>query len=279
MSQLIVNCPDAIHKKRTGKSDEKQKLYIYCDTNTAFCFRCKFFTKNAKEVLAKYGIKVQSSTFARPRVGQTYHRRLSLPGSYSNTFRGMDGEQALRYLISRNISAGTIAAYDVGYCARSGDKYSGRVIIPIYEDGVLVNFQARDYTGEQEPRYTGPSSKDGARANCLFNLERPANSGVLFLVEGPMDALRMPEFAVSLLGSGWNDTKRNKILSVKPTTIILCLDNDAAGQEAKRQVYKDLYGLVPHLSEFRLSQKDLGSVLPEELEAARQFCIQAARAT
>jgi DNA primase len=276
MPQVKVNCPDAIHKKRTGKSDTKAKFYINTDTNKGYCFRCKFKTRNAKEICEKYG--VESVEFASSFLLEPEHgpktSSLLLPSTYSNIFSGKLGHYALNYLLRRGVSTHTIATYELGYTTLDDPRYPGRIIIPIYENGVLVNFQGRDFTGESWLRYDGPSRADGAQPNCLFNIDRAERSGIIFLVEGPLDAMRMPEYAVSLIGSVWNNTKRKKLLRAKPKTVILCLDSDQAGQDAKETIYKDLYGLVPTVLEFRLSCKDLGEVPNEELETAYNLCKQ-----
>lgn len=278
MPQIHINCPDSIHVKRTGKKDTKRKFYINTDTNKGICFRCKFTTRRAKEVCEENNIHIE---FTRNYTvdDSPPAARLALPTGYKKIFTGVEGQKALQYLLKRGISRQTIASYEIGYCGPYADpKYANRVLIPFYSGGRLVNFQARALIKGVEPRYTGPSKADGAESNCLFNLDRAAENGVIFLVEGPFDALRLPEYAVSLVGSVWNETKRKKILQAKPLAVILCLDNDQAGKEATSKIYKDLFGLVEqiHFFELGLPYKDLGELPPDRVEAAYQFCRQTA---
>jgi len=88
--------------------------------------------------------------------------------------------------------------FDIHYCARG--NFAGRVIFPIYARGTLVTWTGRAISRHTELRYMtlGARRGDSPRAvgpitNYLLWHDEITHSGasVLYLVEGPFDALRV----------------------------------------------------------------------------------------
>lgn len=272
-----VNCPDSIHVPRVGKKDTKRKLYINPVKNKAHCFRCHFSTNNAEELCEQYRIEINHSfTVLDKEIAES---TLRLPREYSTLFIGTEGKKAYRYLIDRGISPTDISGYNLGFC--SSGVYKGRVVIPIYQNEVLVNFQARDYTGtaQKEGRYAGPSKADGVVPSVLFNLDRIAPNSVLVLTEGPLDALRLPKYAVGCIGSGWNSKKKDQVLSKHPQVVLMAFDRDGTVDEEVVKIKKDLEGVVRLVDDLPFTSKDLGSISEKELQRGRFICDALAVAT
>lgn len=273
-----INCPDWIHLPRleaqggkNPKSDTKKKLYVNPEKNVAICHRCGFKTRRADELLSKLNLRLAFQQPAYSRENESRPQQLSLPSEYEGTFHTSQlGRRAWGYLIRRYIPPEVICAYELGFCATG--EYAGRIIIPMYEGERLVNFQARDFLG-REPRYLSAHASQGADRNTIFNLDRASQSGVLMVVEGPFDVLRLPDYAIALLGSTkWNEQKRERIIRANPKIILLALDNDDAGIHAEEAIRHSLAGLSVEMASIRLPGKDIGELSPRACEKLRGIC-------
>lgn len=89
------------------------------------------------------------------------------------------------YLTNRGVTPVQIAQRG----ARQGtDRYSGRVVLPIYSDGKVANFYARSFTNKKPKGLY--AKKKGTIATTLFGLEL-ANKllDICYLVEGAFDTM------------------------------------------------------------------------------------------
>ncbi len=265
--ELKVNCPFCY--QRVGKHDTKKKLSINPAKNVAKCWRCNYTNLNAEKLASQLGLSLVAYTWNTDPLTQR-SASVKLPPEYRTDFKSTAiGREAWDYLVKRHVSPVTIAAYDIGYCIVG--PYAGRVVIPIYRDGNLINFQARSISGAP-PKYMGPAK---GVPNSLFNLERTARRGVMLLVEGPFDALRMPEYASSLQGKSFNSDKLSQILSHRPHTIFLALDDDARKEE--QHIFEQLAGSVPHVAAVQLNAHDLSDAPEETVARLYRLCRTAER--
>lgn len=263
--ELKFKCPFC--HRRGLSPDRKRHLYVNPTTNKAHCFRCGYGTNHAHSVAEREGLDVESSLWEACTTESTKnYDTCTLPPEYSNDWSTTHGNNALQYLQSRGLSLPLISGYQLGYC--STGSYANRIITPVYEKGVLVFFQARDWTDLQTPKYLGPAGKG---RDALFNLDRPAKKGVLLLVEGTFDALQIPKYGVALLGKSLSNAKINKIIAAKPKAVIILLDTDAAVNASK--IREKIEGSIPIVSCLRLGRsKDLGDATREEVEATTAIC-------
>jgi hypothetical protein len=101
----------------------------------------------------------------------------------------------LGYLSSRGFTQARefCQQYDLRYCLTG--RYRWRVIVPFYENKELVGWTARTISPTEQLRYDTLSPTDGARidpSSYVWNRNRVADgSGVLVVVEGPLDALKL----------------------------------------------------------------------------------------
>lgn len=168
---------------------------------------------------------------------------------------------ALEYLSFRGISAETAAQYGLGFdpawrspqAVKNGRNppTSPRLIIPTSGSSYLARDTRRELT-EQEKRFA--KMKEGAVQ--LFNpaaLTRAAGNDPVFIVEGEIDALSIIEAGgkAVAIGSTSNTHKLLEYIEEHGTkaTLLLCPDNDEAGQRAGRELAEGLQGLnISHLS-------------------------------
>ena len=136
---------------------------------------------------------------------------------------------AVKYLSFRGISQETATAYKLGY-----DTRTGFLIVPTSP----YYYVARNTNPEAENRYNNPK---GAKIE-LFNAQAIYNeeSRPVFIVEGAFDALSIIE--AGGLATALNSTSNyKKVLDMvkkqtTKSTLILCLDNDAAGAKATAEL-------------------------------------------
>ena len=134
----------------------------------------------------------------------------------------MQMRQALNYLKSRGIGRTDILRHGIGYC--SNGSYSGRIIVPSYDENFNLNFfVSRSIFEEDTLKYKNPKwSKDVIGFDCFIDWDEPVT-----LVEGVFDAITARYNAVPLFGKIIQPKLRERILLRKPTKIIVALDNDA----------------------------------------------------
>jgi DNA primase len=148
------------------------------------------------------------------------------------------------YLTERGLTAETIADFEIGYCTKG--MMAGRIAIPIHNAaGFIVAYAGR---------YPGEPSEDTAKYKLppefkktleLFNLDRAMQEPPekpLVIVEGFFDCMKLYQHGcrkvVALMGS-FMSAKQEELLrkyTNAESRIILMLDEDEAGQEARQEI-------------------------------------------
>lgn len=165
----------------------------------------------------------------------------------------MQMSQALNYLKIRNVNRIDILRYGIGYCPNG--KYSGRIIVPSYnENGILNFFVGRSIFNEDGLKYKAPNiSGDIIGFESLINWKEPVT-----LVEGVFDAIAARYNAIPLFGKSISNALREKLLIRKPPLINIALDNDAKQDCLKLASYLIAQGL--DVSMVNLNKKDVSEL-------------------
>lgn len=142
----------------------------------------------------------------------------------------------------RGISLDTLRKYRIGYV----DSYAGEnkaaqgwkaLIIPTSKGSYVI--RNTDPNAPKESRYRKQGAVQLFNTRALDQQEQP-----VFIVEGELDALSIIDAGgqAVALGSTSNTKKLLDLLKVKGSspTLILCLDNDEAGQQALQPMRKGL---------------------------------------
>ena len=122
------------------------------------------------------------------------------------------------------------------FIAYKGD-YKDRIIIPIYEDGSIVYFQARalgDTTYKQ--KYKNPTLKKG---NIVLNKENFDRSKYIIVTEGLLDAAQLGNQGTSCLGASITDEFISLLLPLTDVGVIIALDNDKAGKDGMKKILRE----------------------------------------
>ena len=135
---------------------------------------------------------------------------------------------------------------DVGIINQSDDRYydmfTRRITFPLWDkDGNIVGFSARIYRGEKDTsKYVNSrESKLFKKGETLYNYHRARDFVKLeksvIVVEGFMDAIRLfvggVKNVVALQGTALTK-EQISLLKKLHSKVILCLDNDSAGENA-----------------------------------------------
>jgi DNA primase len=165
----------------------------------------------------------------------------------------MQLKQAINYLKKRGISRTDMIRYDIGYCPNG--SYSGRIIVPSYDDNFNLNFfVSRSIFEEDTLKYKNPKwSKDVIGFDSFINWDEH-----ITLVEGVFDAISARYNTIPLFGKLMSNLLKEKILLRKPPKVIVALDNDARKDALNISSYLVANGI--NVSIINLEQKDVNEV-------------------
>jgi hypothetical protein len=149
----------------------------------------------------------------------------------------LDNLGASEYLAFRGISKATQARYRVGYHA-----FSKAVALPWFDTkGNLVNVKFRSTTRK---KFWCPEGGQEIRYH-LFGWRHSLEAETLHITEAEIDALYLAsnEFDAVALGTSHMSPEQERLLLQHPAKrLVICTDNDAAGEKAAQDISKRLGG-------------------------------------
>lgn len=177
------------------------------------------------------------------------------------------------YFMSRGFLASTLLHFNVGDCYNKGPLYE-RSIIPIYNDTgeYIIGATARAIKEYRNPKYIiHPKGLD--KNSYLYNYHRAIHkakeTSCMFITEGQGDVWRMHEAgvanAVGLFGKTLSDKQEYKLNKLGITHLVILLDNDQAGREAKVKIQRQL-GRMYTLLFPRITKNDIGDMTIIEIK-------------
>lgn len=157
---------------------------------------------------------------------------------FSEIKKGVIRNQAYKYLKKRNLSEEIINEF--GYIYQPGSEYNRMVFIPFYEDGELVYYICRDFTGKNDLRYNFPHGLNSKQ--FIYNIDKIKDT--VFIFEGVFDAIALEEqIGTAMLSSDLGKEQATKILNRAPKDIVFVPDNDETG---KRTLEKNIQLLLTY---------------------------------
>lgn len=166
-----------------------------------------------------------------------------------------------KYLLRRNIDKNMIKSYDLRVC--KDGKWRGRIIIPVYKDGILYGWQGRDYTGKAKQKIM--SCKGFKKSRFVLNYDRIKNKKKIILSEGPFDCMHSDFFgAVAIFGKELSNDQINMLVKTRVQEVYIGLDPDFEENRTKAakilSQFFDVYMMpIP-------DGKDLGDMSQEEIQ-------------
>jgi hypothetical protein len=158
----------------------------------------------------------------------THLHTVELPAEYRSLDIGKSsviGKRAVKYLHGRGFNIHQLTRMGFGYCADG--PYDGRIIIPFYENGELVYWQARDFTGLADPKekIKNPTGGSHGKSDVLFNYDRVRMLPHVVMVESWGSALATGAMAFAINGKSMSEVQMYKILAMNAESVVIFLDS------------------------------------------------------
>ena len=154
------------------------------------------------------------------------------------------------YMLSRGfLEAEKGQLYNLGIGLDTSNKNSF-IVFPITNYGYIKRYLKTIIINDEETRYSN-SCKLNKDSHYCFNLHKIKNHNIIFLFEGIMDCLTMQVLNSEYLSIASAGAKANtkkianelkKVSQNKKIAVLLCLDNDEAGEVGTREFKEQLKG-------------------------------------
>lgn len=149
-------------------------------------------------------------------------------------------DQAYNYLVERQIPEENIK--ELGYIYDPGSEFDRTIFIPFYENGRIVYFVARDFTGKANKRYTNPHGINTKQ--FLYNYDRIDDR--VFIFEGVMDALSLRgQVGTAMFSADLGRDQAIKIFHRGVSTVCFIPDNDETGRKTLDKNIRTLISFKP----------------------------------
>ena len=175
------------------------------------------------------------------------------------------------YYIKRGFCPETLDTFDVGFCSEKNRPMSGRVVVPVYDEGYnYVGCVGRSANGHMSPKWL---HSKGFKKSILYGLniafEHIQKTQTVILVEGQGDVWRMHEAGhkncVGIFGSSINDDQLLLLEKTGAMNVVILTDSDEAGNKACSQIMKKC-GRRFNYYRPEISTKDVGDMSVEQLK-------------
>ena len=134
------------------------------------------------------------------------------------------------WIFDRGFSRKTLKDWDCGM-----NEY-GDLIIPVYDAKQrLVGWMERRI--DATPKYM--YSKGLKKSQLLFGEHKIQSTQTICITEGALDTMWLNQndyTSVALLGASFSYAQQDRLKALRPEEIVLCLDNDDAGQKAMNKI-------------------------------------------
>lgn len=205
------------------------------------CYRCgnhwipkvvsallKVPIRNAVNITAKYLTGEQRKKYVKKQ----YADKLKFPPTTTS-----DLPQRHRdYLMDRHYDPAQLARlWDLKATQHIGN-YKFRIVAPIYLDGRLISYQARDITGAHSAKYMACAEQNEVFHHkfSLYGIDNVTN-GRAICVEGITDAWRFGHGAVATFGIEFT-MPQVALLSKRITRLFIFFDDDPQAQQKAEQL-------------------------------------------
>lgn len=236
-------------------------LGLHKYNNYAYCWKCEKHTlydtielllplEDVKKIIYEYSSS-HSIILGLNTKKNIEKKEFSLPG-------GNLTEIHTKYLFSRKYDPDFLTKkYGLRATGPIG-AYKYRIIIPFYQNGEIVTFQGRDYTGQSDIKYKAclPEYEKTHIKHILYNIDNCREDYVV-LTEGCFKVFRLGDNSLSVSGKNF---KIEQILHLKRyKRVFIFFDPDEAGKTAsiKLQSILDNMGIDTYNIDNGLAPDDM----------------------
>lgn len=123
-----------------------------------------------------------------------------------------------------------------------------RIIIPIYINGVLVNFTARDVSGCSDERYKNCPNDDAliSTKDSIYGYDSIRGDTVV-LVEGPTDVWALGPGALGIFGLKYTENQIKLLYGKELRKCIIFLDNEPTAQKIAKKLAREIGSFIPEV--------------------------------
>lgn len=230
-SNYAFHCPFCNHKKKklevNLETDEKGE-------NRFACWVCRTRGQTINSLLRQLKVPSEQAhpILAYVKKGEKQYYKveptLTLPEEFkplaTASSTSVIANKIRRYLFKRGLTEYDLYRHNIGYCTEG--EYTGRVIIPSYDDNNQLNFFTSRTFEDAYHKYKNPqASRDIIFFENTINWDLP-----LILVEGPFDAIAVRRNGIPLLGQSPSKNLLRRIVLNKVQEVYVALDKDALKQ-------------------------------------------------
>ena len=174
------------------------------------------------------------------------------------------------YYIGRGYTSETLDLFDVGECLAKNQPMSGRVVVPVYDEGYnYVGCVGRSANEQFKPKWL---HSKGFKKSVLYGLniakDEILKTQTAILVEGQGDVWRMHEAGfintVGIFGSSINEDQLILLEASGALNIVILTDEDDAGNKAFQQIVKKCGRRFNYLRP-EISHKDVGDMTVDQI--------------
>lgn len=220
--------------------------------------------KDAYDIVNDFFLEI--SGFDNKETKHDKPHQITLPSRSSWTAR------TRKYLEDRGWSRAEIEEY--GFYPTSEWPYKGRIVLPAFEDGLPVFFQARTTTNKR-PKYLSP--KGSGKSNWLWNIDSLEGISVV-LTEGIFDAASVKRAgwpSVAVFGKTVSQVQIDKLRNRGIREVFLFFDPDTVFLNLVRGFHMDILGMrlaknFPKIWFVKADGGDPGGMTPEQVNMALQ---------
>ena len=176
------------------------------------------------------------------------------------------------YYINRGYTTDILTKFDIGLCNKKNKPMSGRVVVPIYDEGYnYIGCIGRSCYENMQPKWL--HSKGFRKSSYLYGLnmakEKILETATAVLVEGQGDVWRMHEAGVEntvgIFGASLSDDQLVLLEQSGALSLVILTDYDDAGHRAAEQIMKKC-GRRFNYYRPNISEKDVGDMSVDQIK-------------
>lgn len=227
---LSGDCPDCGAQNKFG---------IHLGQNRSNCFKCAYHEKPLDILIKieKFTTYIQAYKYLGTFTDAEYleikldfleSKSVELPESFRLISLGTSfvSKLAQKYMQNRGFKLLELSMRGVGYCTKG--EYHTRIIIPYYQQGKLIYFNARQFM-DVGPKFKNPKVEDFGigKSMLIYNVDALAMFNRIYLVESATNSLTLGERAIAIGGKILSNYQKDLILRSGIKEVIIILDDDA----------------------------------------------------
>jgi len=178
-----------------------------------------------------------------------------------------------QYLRSRGFFPNRLKRkYELKACENIGD-FKFRIIIPIYQNRLLVSYTSRAIATDMQPKYKNANTHHVliSAKQCIYNIDSVIQGKDCLICEGPIDVWRFGEGAVATIGIQFHQKQLSLLKQKQIRNLFIMLDSERYAQRIKAEQIGRF--MAPWVKHFELLEakwkKDLGDFSQKDAEYLR----------